>query len=204
MKIRTKLFFAIMTLLTLSSCRSKMTAQILEERCNGRLNGNEIADVDGETKMCLIVETERPFLTWRWSDDGSTLAFSLPDPTIIRPANLIKFSNQPLTANWYVMDRSDRNAAEFRSANYQELYLSPDGEYVITSILCSMDTVPCHAVYKTSNGNYVCTYAYRTFWSGNSDCPELSTLMPIPTITSISFEGRKSATPTPNTNEKYP
>jgi hypothetical protein len=111
----TKLFFVTVVLLTLSACRAGMATQLLEEPCNGIANGNDITDVDEETGLCLIVETERPFLTWRWSDDGSTLVFALHDPTITRPAGMVKFPSQLLTTDWYAMERNNPSVTEFNA-----------------------------------------------------------------------------------------
>jgi hypothetical protein len=166
-------FFVTVALLALSACRSEMTVQLLEKTCSGIANGNDITGADEENELCLIIETERPFLTWRWSDDGSTLAFALHDPTITRPAGMGKFPSQPLTTDWYVMERNNRNATEFTTAHNKGLSLSPDGEYGVVSYLCSADTTGCHDVYTTRTQKYICSYKTYTVWFSGSDCPEL-------------------------------
>lgn len=131
-------------------------------------------DVDGETEMCLIVPSDMPFQTWRWSADGSTLAFALNDPTITRPAGLGKFPGRPLTIHWYVMERNGRSATELTIAYNKGLSLSPDGKYAVVSYRCSADTTSCHEIYQTRNQKKVCSYKTSTVWFGASDCPELN------------------------------
>ncbi len=131
-------------------------------------------DVDGETEMCLIVPTDMPFQTWRWSADGSTLAFALHDPTITRPAGMGKFPGQPLTIHWYVMERNGRSATELTVAYNQGLSLSPEGKYVNISYRCSADLIGCHDIYKTRSQEKICSYRTYTVWFFDSDCQELT------------------------------
>jgi hypothetical protein len=194
----TKLFFVTVVLLTLSACRADMATQLLEEPCNGIANGNDITDVDEETGLCLIVETERPFLTWRWSDDGSTLALALHDPTIIRPAGMGKFPSQLLTTDWYIMDRNNHSATEFTAAHNRGLSLSPDGKYAVVSYLCSADTTGCADVYITRTQKHICSYKTYTVWFGDSDCPEL--ILKNGEVWDIEYERNKSGCEYYNSN----
>jgi hypothetical protein len=166
--------FVLLVFLALSACLAKTSTQLLAGPCDGIKDGNSIMDVDGETEMCLIVPTDMPFQTWRWSADGSTLAFALHDPTITRPAGLGKFPGHPLTIHWYVMERNGRSATELTTAYNQGLSLSPDGKYVVVDHLCSADTTVCHDIYQTRNQKKVCSYKTYTVWFGDSDCSELN------------------------------
>lgn len=166
--------FIFFGLFVVPACRTNTVAQLLSEPCNNINNGHPIADIDGETVMCLVMSTDLVFQTWLWSADGSTLAFALHDPTVTRPAGSGKFPNRPLTIHWYVMERSDNQATELSVAYNQGLSLSPDGKYVVVSRLCGADTTSCHDIYTTSNQRHICSYKKYTVWFGDSDCSELT------------------------------
>ncbi len=168
-----KVLLAMLGLLVLSACGANIPTQLLTEPCGTIANGNIITDVDSETEMCLVVSTDLLFQTWLWSADGSTLAFALHDPSIIRPPGLGKFPNRPLTIYWYVVDRNGRNASRFTVANNKGFSLSPDGKYAVVSYLCSADITGCHDIYTIRNEKKICSYKTYTVWFGDSDCPEL-------------------------------
>ncbi len=170
-----KYALAFLILITLVSCSSSRFVQILPGACKAtNARASTITGSDHESELCLVTGSEQEIITWRWSKDGSVLAYALHNASVTLPALSGRTGYyRPPATHWHIADRDGSNARRFSLADNKGLYFSPDGKYAIVQDSCYYATCQ-HSVYQVDDNHKICEYETRTVWFGKSNCPRLT------------------------------